>query len=363
MNNKIARLTQSCALIGAAVLVNGCSSGSFGSDVGDSQNAPPTARAQVLNVDSTGNFREGSEVLLTGKDSEDADGPVVGWQWSQAGGPSVMLVEKNTTTVSFTAGDVSAPTILSFTVTVTDSDQVTSQASVDVTVVPAQDANEFLSLDLRSGSSTTGTFDSFKAIAALGDGGATGAAPMPFTVSAVAYLVYPPRSNMGADCTLDLAEFAPGIPDMTASGCLVRMLEDLTPGSLPGGGTGMSGQWPANAPVPGAGQTTGDLISAWWNPRFSIDIPRLDVGDFNQQFVDADNRGDLLDTFNVHRARILISLDLTAPQNQADASLVLTTGATVSSVMAVPSHRALQSLFSMQDAVIRMIRPATRGRL
>lgn len=299
-----------------------CSSGSFDSDVGK-ENILPTARIQVLNGLTSNIFREGSEVLLTGKDSEDSDGPIIVWQWNQTAGPAVLLVERNSSTVSFTTPDVNASTTMTFELTVTDTKEATDRASIDVTVLPAQDANEFLSLDVRSGKSTTGTFDHFKAVVALADGAIVGSTPAPFTLSATAYLVYPPRSNVTADCPINLAEFLGGIPDMTNTGCLVRVLEDLTPADLPNGETGIEGVWPANTPVP-AIQTIDDQINAWWNPRYSLEIPRLDVADFNQQFIDAGNRDDILDAFNVHKARILISFELIAPQNQSDATLILT---------------------------------------
>lgn len=299
-----------------------CSSGSFDSDVGR-ENILPTARVQVLNGVTSDIFREGSEVLLTGKDSEDSDGPIIVWQWNQTAGPAVLLVERNASTVSFTAPDVNASTTMTFELTVTDTDDTTDRASIDVTILPAQDGDKFLSLDLRSGTSTSNTFDNFKAVVALADGAIVGSTPAPFTLSAIAYLVYPPRSYVTTDCPINLAEFSAGIPDMTNTGCLVRVLEDLTPAGLPSGETGIEGEWPANAPVP-ANQTTDNKIGAWWNPRYTLDVPRLDIADFNQTFIDAGNRGDILDAFNVHKAHILISFQLTAPQNQSDAELILT---------------------------------------
>jgi mono/diheme cytochrome c family protein len=308
--------------------LSACESGSFGSDVGDSQNIPPTARAQVLNGGTSGDtFREGSEVILTGKDSEDADGPIIDYEWTQIGGPAVQLVERASATVSFTAPDVSALTDLSFRLAVSDSVNETGDTTVVVTVIPAQDANEFLSLDLRVGEDTTGTFDSFKVVAALADGGATGTDSEPFTLSAKAYIVYPPRNSSDVVCSGDAADLPTSVPGVTASGCLAHVLADLTPGELPGGGTGVAGAWPANAPVPDAGQTFDSKISdAWWNPRYSFSIPRLDMADFNQQFVDSGERDQILEDYNVDDARIFIALDLVAsPAMQNFAELILTT--------------------------------------
>ncbi|MDX1404841.1 MAG: Ig-like domain-containing protein [Woeseiaceae bacterium] len=303
--------------------IGSCSSGSFDSDVGKRPNIEPVARLQILNGNGSNMFREGAEVFLTGKDSEDGDGPIISWEWSQTGGPTVTLVERNTTTVSFTAPDVSNAKTLTFSLRVGDTDQLTSDGSIDVVILPGQDADKLLSLDLRTGSDTTDTFDNFKVVVALDDGAIVGDTPSPFTLSAAAYLVYPPRSTPQVDCPVDLAEFAGGIPDMTGTGCLVRMLQDLTPFELPAGGTGIEGEWPANAPVP-AMQTVEEQIEAPWNRRYRLDVPRLDVADFNQPLIDAGLRNEMLDLFNVHKVRILLQFDLIAPQNQSDATIILT---------------------------------------
>jgi hypothetical protein len=313
------------AVIAIAALVQACSSGSLGSDVDENPAIAPTARAQLVNGGTTGTFREGAEVLLTGKASEDGDGPLIAWTWRQTAGPAVRLIEGNSTSVSFTAPDVSAPTVLTFALTVEDSTFDTDEAAIDVTVVPAQDADKFLSLDVRTGS----TFDGFRVVAALAGGAATGAQPKPFTVSARAWLVYPPRSAPGTDCGFDPLEFAQGVPESIASGCVVEPLADLIPDALPGGGTGWADAWPAGIVAPD--EDAKARISRWWNPRFVLAIPRLDVREFNQRFVDSGERERLLDGHVAHKARIVLDLALTAPENQQDAALILTdlTGAAI----------------------------------
>ena len=307
--------------VSAALLLGlglqGCSSGSGGSDVGAHAGVAPTARAQILNGGPSGALREGSEVLLTGKASEDGDGPLIAWTWRQTAGPKVRLIEANATTVSFTAPRVSAATRLTFELTVEDSTKNTGSASIDVTVLPGRDSDKFLSLDVRTGP----TFDAFAVVAALHGGATTGATPKPFTLSARAYLVYPPRTAANADCTFNSADFAGGIPASTASGCLVSLLEDLTPQPLPTAATGVAGEWPAGVNAPE--ENADARVARWWNPRFSLRIPRLDVHEFNQQYVDGKQRDRLLDGFAAHRSRIILALSLTAPENQRDATLIL----------------------------------------
>jgi hypothetical protein len=187
-----------------ALALQACSSGSGGSDVGSNDNGTaPTARAQILNGNGSSTFREGAEVFLTGKDSEDRDGPVLGWAWKQTAGPAVTLIERNSNTVSFTAPDVSVSTPMKFELTVEDSSFTKASATVDITVVPGQDSNKFLTLDVRG--SRKDTFDTFRVVTALKEGASTGTTPKPFSFSAIAYLVYPPRTSPNAVCTVDAA--------------------------------------------------------------------------------------------------------------------------------------------------------------
>ncbi|HWN38452.1 MAG TPA: hypothetical protein VNP02_08150, partial [Gammaproteobacteria bacterium] len=100
--------------LAVVALLQACSSGSGGSDVGAHAAVPPTARIQVLNGAANRTFREGSEVLLTGKASEDSDGPPIAWSWKQTSGPVVRLLEINSTTVKFTTPPVAGSTVLGF---------------------------------------------------------------------------------------------------------------------------------------------------------------------------------------------------------------------------------------------------------
>jgi mono/diheme cytochrome c family protein len=310
-------------LAGVFLLVQGCSSGSGGSDVGHRAEIAPTARPQALNGGKNNTYREGSEVLLSGKDSEDGDGPLLDWSWRQTAGPAVTLVERNSTTVSFTAPPVLADTKLTFELEVDDTDELSGTAAIDIHVIPARDPNKFLSLDVRG--ATRDTFDRFQVVPALAEGASTGGTAKPFTLSVRAYLIYPPRSMPYAFCTFDQAEFAAGVPAQTANGCSVELLEDLTPAPLPGGGTGIQGEWPANVPtvVRPSGLTADQLAAEWWNPRYTLEVPRLDVADFNQQFVDSGERDRMLDAFNTPNTHIALIFELSAPQNQQDATLIV----------------------------------------
>jgi hypothetical protein len=80
---------------------------------------------------------ENAAVALDGSSSADAGGGSVGFAWVQVGGPAVTLAGANTATPSFTApaiAEVGASETLSFTLTVTDADGLTSTDTVLVQV-------------------------------------------------------------------------------------------------------------------------------------------------------------------------------------------------------------------------------------
>jgi len=90
---------------------------------------PPTA-----NAGSDQTVQEGTTVNLDGSASNDSDGSITTYSWSQTAGPAVSLSNANTATPSFTAPNVSGNTILTFQLTVTDTDNATGTDSVNITV-------------------------------------------------------------------------------------------------------------------------------------------------------------------------------------------------------------------------------------
>lgn len=92
-------------------------------------NQPPVALA---GADQTVN--EGVAVSLNGGNSNDPDGTVQSFAWTQIDGPSVTLTGGNTATASFTAPLVNANTTLSFRLTVTDNGGATASDTVAVQV-------------------------------------------------------------------------------------------------------------------------------------------------------------------------------------------------------------------------------------
>jgi acetyl esterase/lipase len=93
-------------------------------------NVPPTA-----NAGSSKTVLAGSAVSLPGSGT-DPDGIIVSYAWTQTAGPIVALANALTATAAFTAPQVSASTVLTFRLTVTDDRGAAASATVSVTVTP-----------------------------------------------------------------------------------------------------------------------------------------------------------------------------------------------------------------------------------
>jgi hypothetical protein len=93
-------------------------------------NQPP-----VANAGSDQTVSENTLVTLTGLGSTD-DGSIASYAWSQTGGPAVTLSSTTASQPTFTAPSVSATTVLTFSLTVTDNNGATDSTpdTVQVTV-------------------------------------------------------------------------------------------------------------------------------------------------------------------------------------------------------------------------------------
>ena len=94
------------------------------------QSQPPVANA---GPDQT--VVQRASVGLNGGASSDPDGTIAGVRWVQVAGPAVTLSGSTTLSPSFAAPKVQANTTLTFELTVTDNDGVSSSDRVDVNVV------------------------------------------------------------------------------------------------------------------------------------------------------------------------------------------------------------------------------------
>jgi hypothetical protein len=96
---------------------------------GTGSNAAPNAVAgasQTVNI--------GTQVTLDGDGSNDPDGDVLTYRWTQTMGPTVTLSNADMASASFTAPTVTSDTLLRFNLAVTDPDGLNDAADVAVTV-------------------------------------------------------------------------------------------------------------------------------------------------------------------------------------------------------------------------------------
>ncbi len=302
-------------LVLGCLAASGCESGSFGSDVGDEGEVAPLAFARVLNASSDGGnaFRSGAEVIISATDSEDPDGPIIDYLWRQTTGPTVVLVEKNASTRSFTVPNAASGTILTFEASVTDSDGLTGTDSVSVEVVDVQDPDRFLSLQTLFETDPKTFFVQPLLKTAVDQLAQSG-----YEVVAEAFLVYPStgsnadcrqvlddRTAMGTDPLTD-ADIANGTLNENGA-CLVGFQSDLldksrTEQSQPA--ETLSGSWPLGVD-PGI---SADSL----NPRHALKLPKLDVDEFNQKYIESDARANKVELFSLPRAYTAIRIEVSA---------------------------------------------------
>ncbi|MEW5249584.1 glycosyl hydrolase family 18 protein [Microbulbifer sp. 2201CG32-9] len=95
-------------------------------------------RAPVANAGADQTLAQGAAASLDGSASYDLDGDPLSFRWEQTAGPAVALQGADSVTASFTAPAVTADTVLSFRLTVSDTAPLTSSDAVDILVLAPQ---------------------------------------------------------------------------------------------------------------------------------------------------------------------------------------------------------------------------------
>lgn len=105
--------------------------------------APQINQAPAAIVDDDFSSAENTFVTLDGSSSNDSDGIISSFSWTQVSGtPDVTLNNADSSIASFTAPDVDSNTILNFELTVTDNNGAIATDSVAVTITPVQTVNQ-----------------------------------------------------------------------------------------------------------------------------------------------------------------------------------------------------------------------------
>jgi len=252
--------------------------GGGGSNVGSQNDSPPRASAQVVGSSSTVagtvTARSGSEVLLSGKESDGIDDPILQFTWRQVDstGINVDLIERTSNSRSFTAPRVAQPTNLQFELTVVDSENKSATDTVTVSILPAPDSNVFLMQD----AATDPSVNSYEFVVAVEPGEQTHSA-----------------------FSLDLETVVDWVDRSGAAQTLVLNRETI------------NGEWPE--------QVTGieDVTSAYFNPRYIRALPWIDVDEINKHFEEEDSRDKRLETRDIDKAAIYIRFIFNSFDNNA----------------------------------------------
>jgi len=93
--------------------------------------------APVASISAIASVNALDLVVLDGSGSDDADGTITSYQWSQTGGVTVTLTGANTEIANFTAPVSTISDTLSFELTVTDDGAASDTQSIDIDLVAA----------------------------------------------------------------------------------------------------------------------------------------------------------------------------------------------------------------------------------
>jgi MYXO-CTERM domain-containing protein len=97
------------------------------------RNVAAQNRAPVANAGADQTVEEGATVTLRGSGT-DPDGDTLTYAWTQTAGPSVTLSNGNAAQATFATPDVTADTVFTFTLKVTDPSGASAEDSVSITV-------------------------------------------------------------------------------------------------------------------------------------------------------------------------------------------------------------------------------------
>ncbi len=113
---------------------DGDRSGTTAFDIGALEFTPPN-RSPVAIAGADRTVTAGTTLNLDGSASSDPDGDTITFEWTQTAGPVVTLSGPTSATPAFTAPQVTAQTVLTFRLTVSDG-RLSNTASVNITVLP-----------------------------------------------------------------------------------------------------------------------------------------------------------------------------------------------------------------------------------
>jgi hypothetical protein len=215
----------------------------------------PTSAAGADPVTIT--VRSGSDVVMSAKDSNGLGIALIQFAWKQTSGPALpglpdagALLYRSANTVSFRAPQVTSQTALGFQLTVTNAAGTSSTANITVTVIQANDPDEFL---IAPTANSTGHKNRFTVAVMTTDGfGTATASPLPADVpvclQVTRQITYQDRD---------------GNSNTTPAGSLKPLQADVAWSK----GTVVAGAQPGGTPA------IQNAAQSFSNPRADFDIP------------------------------------------------------------------------------------------
>ncbi|WP_439105649.1 S8 family serine peptidase [Congregibacter sp.] len=119
------------------LLLVSCGGGGGGGSSSTPSPPPPVNTPPVAEAGAAQSVDAATTVNLSGDESQDSDGNIATYQWTQSEGPDVELSGADQALASFTAPSLGEDRDLLFTLTVTDDDGASASDSVTVTVLAA----------------------------------------------------------------------------------------------------------------------------------------------------------------------------------------------------------------------------------
>ncbi len=219
-----------------ALLLAACGGGGGGSDNGNGGGGVDGNSAPIANAGPDQVARSQSEVILSGRNSHDSNGPISAFDLVRTGGPDLSnenLIRETLSTWKFLVPKVFQETTWEFEIRATDGEGATGADRVSVTALPVQDPNRFLTF--------LSVPTTFKVVAATSNSNQIQGADIDFTIAVQTIATYTAQDGTQHNVTLST---------------------NTT------GGTWL-----------GTAGSAGPDCGAFNNPRFEFNIPSLDIDD------------------------------------------------------------------------------------
>lgn len=277
-----------CSVLFSALLFNLLGCGPIDdSNVGEQEDLPPLAKALAVGLGINNSAREGSEIILTAKDSDGQDTPIFQFNWSAstANPSAVQLRELTVNSVSFTAPQVTEATDYTFDLLVVDADGGEATDSVTITVIPARDLDRFLAFD----SLSTTSLDNYQVALIPTTGQPVGSGNSEYSLDVNVVLHYPDRN---ADCAAD------GY-DSSGETCLTYANNNSW--EMSQYSQVLNGVWRSD--------DVGNAVET----RVTLPLPQIIIDQLNQDLLDENaSRDDLLELWKVDDIEIELTFDLSS---------------------------------------------------